>query len=200
MNKTTKLILSVIGTIIIGAIGSGFWELCLHDCFNWIGRCILSGITLGITSVRDSFYEEVAKGRTNSPVIYLVSLTFLLPSFFLGFFIGMRPNRRSRNATEEPSESEVRHKRIWWVGFLGIMLLTFLLMFRYVSVSYVSGAVDNFEQTFTVCLPYLTTDERDEIRSKFAQVRTKDDYIAIMDRLKSNAVKNKLKIPNFSVW
>jgi hypothetical protein len=90
-SRSLKWILGILGTILLGAVGSGFWELFLRNICIAVGHGILTLITLGIGSVRDSFYVEVAKGRTDRVGFYLVSFTFL----FLGAFIGslIRPIR-----------------------------------------------------------------------------------------------------------
>src|SRR4051794_11362648 len=84
MSTRVKWIVGIIGTIVLGALGSGLWDLCLRDFFVWSGHGILTLITLGIGSVRDSNYIEIAKGRTDRVGIYLVSIGL----FFFGGIIG----------------------------------------------------------------------------------------------------------------
>jgi hypothetical protein len=198
MTKPTKWILGVLGTIVLGALGSGFWELFMRDFFTWIGRGILSVITLGITSVRDSFYVDVAKGRTDRVGLYLVSYALFLLGVLSGFIFGKGWRRKRMNAPETISERDVRIVR-WSIVFC-IASFVVTMLFRSITVSYVSGAVDHFEQTYTVCAPYLPANERELIRSQFAQIRTKDDYVAVLARLQEVAAKNNLKLPKFSVW
>ena len=126
MRKSTKVVLGIIGTIILGALGSGFWDLCLRDFFTWIGHGILSATTLGITSVRDSFYVEIAKGRTDRVGIYLLTFAF----FFFGALMGvfMRGGKFAQKLHSQMTAADYRFLRVT-VGFC-LVLLYSVLSFR----------------------------------------------------------------------
>src|SRR5712692_8680373 len=135
MRKSTKIVLGIVGTILLGALGSGFWDLCLRDLFTWIGHGILSAITLGITSVRDSFYVEIAKGRTDRVGIYLVTFAFIFFGVLVGVF--MRGGRFAQKVRAEMTPADNRFIRIT-TGF-SVLLVYSVLVFRSISVFYTTG-------------------------------------------------------------
>jgi hypothetical protein len=46
----------------------------------------------------------------------------------------------------------------------------------------------------------MSSYERDDVRSRFARIRTKSDYVAVLSTLEQKARQNSLEIPKFSVW
>jgi hypothetical protein len=196
MPKLLKWTLWGLGTILLGALGSGFWDLFLRNAFIAIGHGILTLITLGMSSVRDSFYVEIAKGRTDRVGLYLMTFTFV----FLGFLAGKlaRPMTVSDAPGSDMSVAQHRFLRRFTVFLL--LLLTSILAFRSLSITYTTGAVDHFEQSFAICLPFMSPQERDDVRSRFARIRTKSDYVAVLSMLEQKARQNNLEVPKFSVW
>ena len=193
MGKLKKPILGILLTIFLGAIGSGFWEICLKDIFIWIGHAILRVITLGITSVRDSFYEEIAKGRTDRAALNLHLYVIMFLGGICGFIF-------SRRAPQTDDENRTEERKAWRKAIFSLLPLVFFCFFRLTTLTYVSGAVDQYEQSYTICLPYLSEKEREQIRSQFAQIRTKEDYKEVLSKLVSVASTNKIKVPDFSIW
>src|SRR5258707_13104413 len=119
MSKLVKWTLWILGMIVLGALGSGFWDLLLRNMFVGIGHRILTLITLGIGSVRDSFYVEIAKGRTDRVGIYLVSFG----AIFLGFLTGcvtalVTLGRRGG------SVSDSAHRFLRWTVILILLFVT----------------------------------------------------------------------------
>jgi hypothetical protein len=51
----------VFSTIVLGAIGSGVWEL-FGPVLPWIGSAILNVATLGLQQLRDGLYVVIARG------------------------------------------------------------------------------------------------------------------------------------------
>src|SRR6266536_2883145 len=193
MRKSTKIVLGILGTIVLGALGSGFWDLCLRNLLTWIGHGILSAITLGITSVRDSFYVEIAKGRTDRIGIYLLTFAFIFFGALIGVF--MRGGRFAQRLHGEMTPADYRFLRVT-VGF-SFLLLYSILLFRSISVSYTTSAIDHFEQAYAICLPFMSSFERDEIRSDFARIKTKGDYVSVLARLDRKAHEHKIDLPGF---
>jgi hypothetical protein len=200
MSKPVKWTLWILGTILLGALGSGFWDLFLRNMFVGIGHGILTLITLGISSVRDSFYVEIAKGRTERAGLYLMSFTFI----FLGFLAGLLAGRLARpiSVGEAPGSdvSVARYRFFLRFTLFLLLLLTSIFGFRSLSITYTTGAIDHFEQSFAICLPFMSPHERDDVRSRFARIRTKSDYVAVLSTLEQKARQNSLEIPKFSVW
>jgi hypothetical protein len=200
ISRLPKSLVWALGVIILGALGSGFWEVLLRYCFISVGHGVLTIITLGISSVRDSFYVEIAKGRTDRVALFLVSFAFLFLGIWTGgliVFIAGGP-RKALLADGVGLARWVLALR-WAVGLL-VLCTCSIYWFRLVSIVYVTTAVDHFEQTYAICLPLLSPQERDQVRSEFARIRTKADYVAVLGKLDRKASQNNIEMPKFSIW
>ena len=196
MRKSSKILLGIVGSIILGALGSGLWELCLRDFCIWIGHGILSATTLGITSVRDSFYVEIAKGRTDRVGIYLVYFGFIFFGALFGLYAATTKFGRKLRSN---MSAEVDRIGTLFSGFFLVFLYAFLTV-RLISISYTTNAIDHYEQVYAISLPFLSAPERDQVRSDFARMKTKADYVSVLSKLQSKARDHKVDLPKFSVW
>src|SRR5437868_15179640 len=120
MSTRVKWIVGIIGTIVLGALGSGLWDLCLRDFFVWSGHGILTLITLGIGSVRDSVYFEIAKGRTDRVGIYLVSFGMAFFGILTGFVVALVTVGRGGGL----SVSQSQHRFMRWTVILMLLFVT----------------------------------------------------------------------------
>lgn len=76
-NKKVKLIIGILGTIILGAIGSGLWDLALEPALTWCGRTFFTIATLGLSQLRNEIYIDIAKGFHEALSILLVIFFFI---------------------------------------------------------------------------------------------------------------------------
>jgi hypothetical protein len=194
--RSLKWIFGIVGALFVGAIGNGFWEWFLRDLFMWCGRGILSLITLGVDSVRDSFYAEIAQGRTERVGLFLATFGLM----FLGLLGGILTRQTAGESGKTFFLPLHQSRNLKMALLVSYFLVMFSLMFRHVSVSYTSRAVEHFEQMLTICLPTLPGPERDQIRSDFACMKTRADYIKIIENLEAKARANNRNVPSFSIW
>ena len=78
-----KLFLGVIVTIVLGAIGSGFWDLALKPLWLSVSKMFFEVISSISSSFKESTYKDVAKGFREFPSIRAFSIALSL--FFLYF-------------------------------------------------------------------------------------------------------------------
>lgn len=114
-------VLVLFGTILIGSLGSGLWEIGVKPSLTWISQAVLNVITLGSTSIKDSAYAAAALDQTAAPAayLYLLVLAFLSAPLFVfvakefGFTplqITMRVGQLSA-AVDHPDDEATRQTR-----------------------------------------------------------------------------------------
>ena len=224
MTKSTagKWALGIAGTILLGALGSGLWDIALKSAFTSAGRGILTALTFGYGSVRDGFYVEIAQGHTDRASLWLVAYSTIPMFWGFAFFIawmrrGGEQKETAEEATRMRSDASYREKRLGELKaelkvlerrlallqraalLLGIFMLS-LLVFRAIKLTYISSAITHYEQAFTICLPYLSEPERSSIRSQYAQIKTKEDYVRVLQRLQDVATGHAVTLPTFNPW
>ncbi len=68
------------------------------------------------------------------------------------------------------------------------------------KVGYINSAITHYHQVFTICRPFLDQQQEEQIASKFAQVRSREDYQAVVNQLKIIGENNKQILPKFTPW
>lgn len=72
-----------VGTLVVGALGSGLWSL-IEAPFWKIANWFLTATTLGIQSIRDNVYARAALGLHELPSLYLFMMLSILMVLFKG--------------------------------------------------------------------------------------------------------------------
>lgn len=194
----------VVITIILGAIGSGFWEYILKPIALRSTSAILDVATLGIGKFKNSLYGEIALGYHEQP-----SLTLL--SFLLGFLPGIlggiifftllrsRINKAIKGDTEKDAMRVVQKKFLIFTGFAFLFMFTFALFFV-TRATYINRAATHFNQLMAIAGPYLNEHDRLSYSSKFSQISDRDDYEQTIEGLRKVCQLNRQKTPEFNVW
>jgi hypothetical protein len=195
----------LVGTIVIGAVGSGLWDVAFRPGVNILSRVTLTVATLGLESARDSIYADVAMGHHELPSLYLLLAAFTAFMSIFGFISGQWYFKRQRGRVAALSEEgrERRRNRLnralsWLLGVFAVFSV--ILLVRFVMINYTNIAITYFEQSLAICGPYLTDQEAKEIRSGFARIKKREDYVKIMQLLEGVAEPHGLKLPQFTIW
>lgn len=206
MSIKAKAAVGIIGTILLGAIGSGVWELAFAPMASRIGRGILTVFTLGLESARDGIYQSVAKGHHELPSLYLYGFLAILVMFFPLFIVlpafaraRIRRALTSKVPTELESMRRRLQRRLFGVTAVG-MLLGAAFFVRFVMHNYVNLAVTYFEQSMRIVGPYLEVYQERQLRSDFASIKNKRDYTELMSKIREVAKRHGKELPQFTVW
>jgi hypothetical protein len=217
------------GVIFLGALGSGLWESLLKPGLVRISYGLLTLSSLGIESLRTGIYERIATGSTalasvQSMALLTVFGTCFLTSLFSGMFglmqweqrdfellerrvemrnLGVEIQRRRETTIEdlEKGRRKIRNNRrqLYAFGFL-ILLMIGMFLVDVSRIAYETSAVQHYQQVLKITSPYLSDADRRDVESKFAQIRSRTDYIAIVDGLSDTAKAHGKRIPKFKVW
>ena len=64
----SKVVLAIVGTILLGALGSGFWEYILEPILQGARDFVLDVASLGMATFKGQLYKEIAMGKPESQV------------------------------------------------------------------------------------------------------------------------------------
>jgi len=191
--------LAVVITMVLGALGSGIWIWIFEPVVLWSARAALSLLTLGSNALSDAVYIRISKGWSNGIDIVLFSL---LPAAVAGYSLFLTIRRRwSVGAPPRPSfQARPQHRR-FRAGLLGALWLEAGLLIGITAYfSYTNTARVHFHQSFAIVAPYLDEKQEELITSRFAQVKGRGDYVALIQELEHVARENDLTLPDFVVW
>lgn len=216
--KTALGCAATIGTIVLGAIGSGVWEIVARPGVNRIGNFLTTLFTFGSQRLRDLPFESAALDPTPLSSLILVYLTSSIPSFLIGIVVALLLARRTvlslRRQVEEAhsivadTTAAAAHKdetrrtltsrlRKWGlVSTAGLLFILVLgLTFAGIAFSVLNRSVlvwRVFHANERICAPYMTPQELSSLEAAFASMKTRNDYVRI--RQKQHTVAKKYNL------
>jgi len=195
-NIIQRVILGTIGTILLGAIGSGVWQLAFAPGVDWMTRVI----TGWSAYVSDAAYESAALDpRPLSSLILLLlvsqvplwigvgvlSVEFLAPALF-NFL-----RRRSRG-----------DKRIIRRGSRSLAIVLIVMCIGLYIVARIGFSVANqavwvwrvFHTNLARCSPYLTEQDQRLFEARFRSIRHEREYLQLQEDLAPIAAQHGVEL------
>ncbi len=181
-------------TILLGALGSGLWDLALKAWFSSIWNLSLTIVTLGTDSLKNAIYADVAKGFYERPA--LMVHTMIIGSL-AAVTITLLLSKNSSSKTEPSQKIASSDKKITLVAKLVTVFAVVVLLFEISKAFYINRAIGYYEQLSSICAPYLTKKEQVHHRSRFAQMESTAEYKILIDDLIEIARINNQRVPEF---
>ncbi|AUA56290.1 Uncharacterised protein [Achromobacter spanius] len=198
-----KVAIYILSTLVLGALGSGLWEIALKPVFASLYGVGLSIVTLGLDSLKDELYAAAAQRNHAYPAITLLSI---VAGTALGIFtidlIKVVKDRRSRRSSETTNPDQPNSRRTIRRSLVPVLVMLYMatyLFFISFRAWYISGIATNFDRMYDVVAPYVSEEERLLLKSKFARIRGREDYISVTDELQRFATE-RAKLPRFNIW
>lgn len=225
MKTKWKVIGSILGTIILGAIGSGLWELCIKNLFIFFGELILNLLVKMKTNILTDIYTEVSKGNINQVliennsylssflflIIYLITLNFLSTLLFrIKFNEILCIIDKDYKVTSESYKTILFDKLpaknfIKKIPTIYLIELTFLLGFcmfflstyKTAKIKYINTAIEEYNYLNVNIQPFVSDKYIKNINSRFSQIQNKIDYELLIKEMETVANKNNVKKREF---
>lgn len=216
------------GTIVVGALGSGLWDIGVKPSLTWVLRSLLDIVTLGSSTIKDSAYAAAALDQTAAPSAYvyqmLISFLWSPLALFLAWEFGFTPERVRRlilrnsaarspddNSTDrriaclelQTEQSEARRKSLRHLR--RILLVVLGLLIGYVTAR---ALVHNqslliwrsFQADMKMCAPYLTDSEEEKLQSDYSAMKSKADFLRVLKPLQNLAQQHELRLHSENLW
>lgn len=222
LSKLKKTLLAVPGALILGAFGSGLWELGVRPGGSWLMKAIFTFVTFGSKVLMDKVYLEASKGNHEGIAISLTNIVLNTWLFSVGFYVvrlslKLEAAKRSMDeitqGTGKPSQPQDRAAliqkanslsrttgRLRFVIYALTLIMAGLFMTEIFKGIAANGAYTYFDQSFKICRPYMTDGEAQMIESKYASIRTRDEYMQVINGLQRIADEKKLRLPDTKPW
>lgn len=197
---TKKNLVWLAGTLLVGALGSGLWEAILKPSMLWFGTLMLDIATLGLSSLRDGMYLDVAKGTYERAGVMLLAMATgaLCGLITVPIRIGRFLRKRDEDGnTKAARELMLRNNWVFATFALAFIMVFFVSFFR---INYIVRASNYAGQLQRITAPYVSESDRMMLDSELAQVKTRDDYVRLIDKLRKVASRNNVSIPEFDIY
>lgn len=203
-----KTISTILGTILLGAIGSGIWDWVLADALSYVGIAVLRLFSAVFSGYLNSLYKEVGQGPMYPMLLSLFIMSFMLIVIFPAGAI-MVVNKKINKLAKQKCEPDDKPKsvdeklekatKLFKFGLLptyGILLVFVTLQIW--QVLYSNSASSFVERSIDILSPYISETERIVLISEYRSISNSDDFYKIENKLNDLALKNAIKLPKFS--
>lgn len=196
-----KLLAWVFGTLLLGAIASGFWDVVLSRVFSW---CVDFGYSItifGIVSIRDSAYLSAARGLYEAPslfnmiVLALFVVYMSLVAVMFTFIKSQTDKDDSFSKLPDFTKQLLFNRKFALANAVNSSLAIGFILFQTVQMAYVNKVVAEFNQSIAILAPVLTEVEEETLRASFASMKTGADYDYLVEELKSLAANHQVELP-----
>lgn len=166
MNVNKKTILSIIGALILGALGNGLWEL-VKPLLGWGGSFLLTAATLGLDSLRDGIYAAVPNAvvrqsgsrMTSQSLGSLIAFSAFAVMFFIKISVVGRLNTLGAML----------------INLFGALTLVLIVAsYRSHYVEYLALYTTKLE---SMAAPYLSDSELKQLRDSLVRIDSRQAYL-----------------------
>lgn len=172
MNR--KTILSALGVIVLGALGSGFWEL-VKPLLGWGWSGVLTLSTLGLDSLRDGIYADTASvnGKPTGIAGAVQSLSGLIMLTGALVISSIRLSFRPTTLSRQPTANS-----------LLFLLGAIVFMVAGARSGYVTQLAAYTAKLETIAAPHLSDIQIKQFRVRTVQVTNRADYLTNIEALR----------------
>lgn len=197
----------IIGAILLGAIGSGFWEYIIKPTAISFQKIVLDISTLGMVRYKDQMYQQISENfheENSLTILVLAFLSLTSIALLLSIFNLLKNNNKFCNYIMKHKIYKII-KKIQDKGsnFFILLYSLFVLVFFIITISqisYINRAITHYNQLNITVSPYINNEERLKIQSDFAQIKNRQDYVNIICKLQNIACQHNLIIKNFKIF
>jgi hypothetical protein len=212
-NRSAQAAVWVLGTIFLGALGSGLWELALRDIFTGLGNLTLRLISTIWGGYVDLLHKKVGKLSTDILSLPTFSMVVVLILFGPWALISIQLKRISRlrnmvtkkDDQEEPNpekllkELDSLRKQVFRILIPLMAFTTLSYAITFWQITYTRDAGNWAEQSIEILRPYMPEREYIKFRSDLRAVSTADQFYKLETKLQETARKSSIKLPEFTV-
>lgn len=189
-----KSSLVIIGTVLLGALGSGFWEVALRPFLTWSASILLDVATLGLTTLRDGLYVDAAKGSYERASFMTLSVLFGLLSGMVTV-VGL-----SIISPPKTPSSVDKAKRSKWFPFLAALAITIFFIIQSVRVGYIIRASNYLNQLERIVAPFVSDNQMRSLDSRVASMRSRADFVSVSDEMEQIVKSKNIQPPEFNAY
>lgn len=207
-------ILSIVVTILLGAIGSGLWDAALKPISLKLGSKLYTVVTFGARRSRDKIYKGAAMGHHELPSLYIL-LTIIVVGISALTATQMRlyaqlyaPEILTVQLVAEcPKENEAKLKEcvreqakeklapaVQILSLIAIFM-TVVISYRFIAINRMNLVTTYYEQCVRAVRPFLDETTFKALEQQYALMTTKENYDEIIGQLATVANSNNSSLP-----
>ena len=212
-DRRIHIAVGIVGTLFLGALGSGLWELVLRDVFIWAGNITLTFISSIWGGYVEQLHRNIGKLHQDLLTIPLFAIAIALIIFGPWVMIWRLFGRTARlknhiaisdlkkTITPEQRTEQINaiQKAIWRRLVPMIAISTVFYAILTWQTIYKRDAANWAERSTEILLPYVTAQEYMKLRSDLRAIEDAEHFYKLEKQLQDFAAKASIKLPVFTV-
>ena len=189
-----KVLGGLLGAALLGALGSGLWDLFLKRFVLWCWDGSTTLASLGVAALRNTPYTDAARG---SPHDTLLAFLFFIGCGFFGWFMrAVDPTPTAvAPASATPEQKAAALSRRVWIARGLLFGLFFLAALQLGQVRLTYRLVDDFSHNIAALTPLVEPKEAAAYRFAFTHMKSSEDFKALMGRMHERAKAAGVELP-----
>ena len=195
MKKLILYFLGIVGTIILGAIGSGLWERLLGPFLDWLTKFTIGLYASVIVTYSDSIYENASKGfhEYHSRSLYSILISLLPMLYFL--LLMRHPTQRGK--TEDGLKVFLLSRNGYWFIFALAIAVTFGSLFSGLRLRHINETITYSLASLEIIRPTVGEVKYIELRSRYYSMRTTSEFRSLNREITEAAIVKNRKLPAY---
>lgn len=194
IKKFVKIILGVMLTILLGAIGSGVWERLLSPTLSKISNLITSSVASISDRYSDSIYSTASYlvSFDQSRTVHLLLFLFI----FFGLFAYAIYSKKDNKILSLINKAMMTYCRGWsGIIFSGAFLI---VIFFLIATDSTTREIRYYStKNMEIVRPYIGEKQYLMLRSNYLSMNNKDDFKKFLENLYAAASTTPIKIKKF---
>ncbi|WP_046156897.1 hypothetical protein [Chromobacterium vaccinii] len=192
--NAVKVLLGILGTILLGAIGSGFWERVLSPFLGYLSSALTSTLSDASKTYSNSIYTTAANLFTPNSTEGLGVVLLLL--VFSWLFLNAVSSKKESRFIEILHRAMTMQFKGWFgIAYCGAMLIfLFFMMARQATVEKIQSYS---YQKMEIARPFIGEQKYLMLRSRYLQIKTKEDFDRFLVDLYTTSKSGGLAVEPF---
>jgi fumarate reductase subunit D len=190
--------IAYVAALSLAITASALWDFVFKPVFVLVFELIVRFGTLGVSSIRDGIYVEIAlRGQNYSAYIANVVIALIIVSCMHVFGLWGRIRRKLQNKPLRPIVKDPTPLRVTIMQSVVVSVCVFMIM-MYARQVYVAGASDTLRVMQAMAAPYIQEHDRLVLASRVARIRSRNDFISVTNDM--NAIIEKNGFPRLELF
>ncbi|MEW6014378.1 MAG: hypothetical protein AB1690_03545 [Candidatus Zixiibacteriota bacterium] len=207
-------------TVLLGAIGSGLWDVLLSPIFEFLSTAFLSMLASIFEGYVNNLHREIGFAETERFTLlpYLILITFLLMYPWIMLFVALRKwkfwsdfshsdDQIASNVQRQRRKSIMQSLGLWMLSRKRRVIIFFtawgtVMTLGLMSISlmdwYTHKACIYVERSLEILAPSISSEEFLALRAAYRSVDSAEKFYSLDNRLRTLASARGLVLPVFT--
>lgn len=190
--RYVRIIGGILGAIVLGAVGSGAWDLLFRPFVFWLWSWSTSVGGFLLSSIRNVPYQDAARTSPHDTILYLA---FLLAAFWFGGEMSKVDPVWRMPADATPEDRAKVYQRWRRVARPLTVAIFVFITFQLGQARATYQVADSFQHNVEAIRGFIQPAEAASLRFAFTHMTSRDDYLALTTRMASYAKAAGIELP-----